>query len=107
MKVTLFHASDEKSGPTMADPTSATVAKLQSAPRQKSVKFAATACGLRPSRKPKPTSAEQRSTLAKVKTFCTVAPVRMPRVLTIVSRITTAMARSCCVVRPILPEPSR
>ena len=56
VKVTLFQASEEKREPTMATPTSRTESKFHPALRQKSVKLPATASGLRPTRKPAPTS---------------------------------------------------
>src|SRR5689334_12023629 len=52
VKVTLFQASDEKSAPTMATPTSRTALKFQPAFRQNPVKLVCTASVLRPSRKP-------------------------------------------------------
>ena len=107
VKVTLFQASEENSAPTMATPTRRTVSKFHPAPRQKSVKLALTAAGLRPSRNPKPTRPSSAATLAKVKTFCTTAPVRMPRVLDQVRKTISAMASSCCVVSPIRPPPIR
>ena len=107
VKVTLFQASEEKSEPTMATPTSRTESKFQPALRQKSVKLLATASGLRPTRKPAPTRPSRAPILAKVKTFCTMAPVRMPRVLLQVRKTMTAMARSCWVVTPMPPLPTR
>ncbi len=107
VKVTLFQASEEKSAPTIATPTRRTVSKFQPELRQKPVKLAVTAAGLRPTRKPAPTRPKIAAILAKVKTFCTTAPVRMPRELEAVRNTIRAMASSCWVVKPRWPEPTR
>src|SRR5215471_2359528 len=107
VNVMLFQESDEKSEPTMATPTSLTEVRPQPALRQKSVKLEATASGLRPTRKPAPTSANKVPTLANVKTFCTIAPVRMPLVLLHVRKMMTTMPSSCWVLSPKLPPPIR
>ena len=107
VKVTLFQASELNRAPTMATPTSRTESKFHPAWRQKPVKLADTAAGLRPTRNPAPTRPTSAPILANVNTFCTLAPVRMPRVLLQVRKASTAMARACCVVTPMAPRPTR
>ena len=91
----------------MADPTSATVAQLQSALRQKSVEVRRDGLRIAAQQEAEADQPSSDATFANVKTFCTIAPVRMPRVLTMVSSTITAMASSCWVVSPSFPDPSR
>ena len=89
-------------------PTSATVAQLQLALRQKSWKLAAMACGLRPEEEAEADEAEQRGDFGEREDVLNHgAGADAARVDDGQNEMMTAMARSCCVVRPSLPEPSR
>src|SRR5580698_2160550 len=118
VKVTLFHASAEKSAPTMATPISVSVPILQiepsggygcivlsPAPRQKSVKFVERAMAVEYA-KPSSTSAASEPTFATVKTFCTVLPTLRPRVLSHVIKTIDKIASRFWWLRPTLYGPS-
>src|SRR5207253_481916 len=84
--VTLFQASEEKSGPTSATQTIVTVARLQGTPCQEyltsGVDTACAECGLVTHQMPSAMIPSSAPTLSTVNMFCTQAPVRTPKALT-------------------------
>ena len=81
-KVTLFQASLEKSDPTIAAPTTGTIARLQSPVPQKAAKLAAATSGCRNSVSPQMTSTASAPTLATVNMVWIAAPSLTPRMFT-------------------------
>src|SRR5215471_15040282 len=110
VKVTLFQASAENRDPTWATakmvriptngPAAVPLAEWGELNRQKSWKFAATACALRPTKIPAATNAASAETLAMVKIFCTVAPVLIPKTFRKLKKRIMTMPARFCVLRP-------
>ena len=113
VKVTLFHADCENSGPVIARPRTSQNANAP-APRAagctdpRSQPFAA-GChqsdvnaappAFHPTNRPRTTSANRAAAFVNVNVFWISFPRRSPRVLTSVRMTITAIATSCCVER--------
>src|ERR1035437_5680156 len=96
VKVTLFHASEENSGPTMATETRVKVAKSQFAPCQNVCPADAGTGWLKAHQMPSATTPIRAATFKTVKTFWTPAPVRNPKMFSTLRKNNTRMATSCC-----------
>ena len=122
VNVTLFQASAENSDPTCATarivsvptstigpPTPTCTACCAPSPafcQKCPLKFAASACALRPMNNPNNTSPASAETLATVKMFWMIAPVLTPKMLMIESTTTTRIATRFCVLSPTSMLPS-
>ena len=93
--MTLFQASLEKSDPTIAAPTTGSIASPHGFAPQKVSKFIAEIAGCRKMNRPRTMSATSAPTLATVNTVWIAAPSRTPRMFTKVRNaiITTATSR--------------
>src|SRR5262249_41301636 len=95
--VTLFHASEENKGPTIAPPSTIKKPSDKFCSPQKWVTFAVTASALRDTNNPSRIRASNAATFAEVKTFWTSFPSRTPRLFDQVNNAITAMAITRCV----------
>src|SRR5262249_502450 len=107
VNVTLFHASEEKSGPTIAPPTNIRNPRERGVFPHKLCMLELTASVFRATKSPRVISVASAVILAKEKRFWTIFPSRTPRLFDHVSRAMTAIATSRCVDRETGPTCAR
>ena len=99
----MFQASDEKSGPTIAPPTSIRKGRVTGVSPHRLLKLAETASAFLATKRPRTMRVASAATLAEVNRFWTIFPSRSPRLFDHVSRAITAMATTRCVDSETVP----